>query len=53
MTVERARDGAGEGAGGRRRRWSGGRVQGVLVGEGNLARGIAIEREGDRDRVSS
>ena len=47
MTVERA----GEGAGGRRRRWSRGRVWGVLGGEGDLARGIAIEREGDRDRV--
>ena len=45
--------GAGEGAGGRRWRWSGGRVRGVLGSEGGLARGIAIEREGDRDRVSS
>ena len=33
--------GAGEGGGG------------VLGGEGDLARGIAIEMEGDRDRVSS
>ena len=41
MTVERAGEGAGE------------RVRGVLGGEGDLARGIAIEREGDRDRVSS
>ena len=60
VAVERGRvrwvvggGGAGEGAGGRRRRWSGGRVRGVLGGEGDLARGIAIEREGDRDRVSS
>ena len=32
---------------------AGERVRGVLGGEGDLARGIAIEREGDRDRVSS
>ena len=30
-----------------------GRVRGVLGDEGDLARGIAIEREGDGDRVSS
>ena len=61
--------GAGEGAVGRRRRWSGGgcggsaaaaggageRVRGVLGGEGDRIwrGGIAIEMEGDRDRVSS
>ena len=60
--------GAGEDAVGRRRRWSGGgcggsaavaggageRVRGVLSGEGDRIwrGGIAIEMEGDRDRVS-
>ena len=60
--------GAGEGAVGRRRRWSGGgcrgsaaaaggageMVRGVLGGEGDRIwrGGIAIEMEGDRDRVS-
>ena len=47
MTVERA----GEGAGGRRRRPV---DRGVLGGEGDRIwrGGIAIEMEGDRDRVS-
>ena len=32
---------------------AGGGCGGVLGDEGDLARGIAIEREGDQDRVSS
>ena len=43
----------GRGCGGSSAAVERGRVLGVLDSEGDLARGIAIEREGDRDRVSS
>ena len=40
------------GGGAGRGRVSGGRVRGVLGNKGDPERGVAIEREGDQDRVS-